>query len=259
EGTISINHNWFNACNISWVWNLLVKDYNETKEYIEDIRSIADDFESLCQRNLAANTGMNFDDYFVFITRMALANLTQLNDILHFWESNHTNRMESSDMEKVQQLLFNLVSIRNVAQNVESIDYFNGYSREHIFDLQETAILFSALGISKDFKIHELKESGGENYSLFPKVKVRNTNADLVDKIANVTPSVCEGLEKKKYCKRNEGQNSFSEDISSVMLEGRSTENYRVNIMNPKHLVQIINSIIVSVKERALIWGCDMV
>lgn len=39
-------------------WDLLLKDYSETKEYIEDIRDICDDFEGLCQRNLAANTGM---------------------------------------------------------------------------------------------------------------------------------------------------------------------------------------------------------
>ncbi|KAK1268517.1 F-box protein [Acorus gramineus] len=56
EDTISINHNWFNGYNLSWVWNLLVKDYNEAREYIDDIRDISDDFEGLCQRNLAANT-----------------------------------------------------------------------------------------------------------------------------------------------------------------------------------------------------------
>lgn len=38
-------------------WKLLLKDYKEAKEYIDDIRDICDDFEGLCQRNLAANTG----------------------------------------------------------------------------------------------------------------------------------------------------------------------------------------------------------
>jgi hypothetical protein len=36
---------------------LLYEDYKVAKEYIEDIRDICDDFEGLCQRNLAANTG----------------------------------------------------------------------------------------------------------------------------------------------------------------------------------------------------------
>lgn len=35
-----------------------MSDYNEAKNYIEDIRDICDDFEGLCQRNLAANTGV---------------------------------------------------------------------------------------------------------------------------------------------------------------------------------------------------------
>ncbi|GKE32114.1 hypothetical protein Tco_1451436, partial [Tanacetum coccineum] len=37
-------------------WDLLLKDYKEAAEYIEDIKDICDDFEGLCQRNLAANT-----------------------------------------------------------------------------------------------------------------------------------------------------------------------------------------------------------
>lgn len=43
-----------------WQWNLLLRDYNEAKEYIEDIKDICDDFEGLCQRNLAANTGETY-------------------------------------------------------------------------------------------------------------------------------------------------------------------------------------------------------
>ncbi|WJX78702.1 hypothetical protein P8452_61893 [Trifolium repens] len=78
EDTISINHNWFNAYNLSWVWNLILRDYNEAKEYIEDIKDICDDFEGLCQRNLAANTGMNFYDFFTFISYFSLANLVLL-------------------------------------------------------------------------------------------------------------------------------------------------------------------------------------
>ena len=42
-------------------WDLLVRDYKEAKEYIEDIKDICDDFEGLCQRNLAANTGINLN------------------------------------------------------------------------------------------------------------------------------------------------------------------------------------------------------
>lgn len=47
--------------------DLLSKDYKEAKEYIEDIRDICDDFEGLCQRNLAANTGKLFVRRYILI------------------------------------------------------------------------------------------------------------------------------------------------------------------------------------------------
>ncbi|OAY79583.1 JmjC domain-containing protein 4, partial [Ananas comosus] len=123
EDTISINHNWFNAYNLSWVWNLLVEDYNVAKEYIEDIRDICDDFESLCQRNLAANTGdemrrMNFYDFFIFITRFALANITQI-----FLLQNVKDAASNSSI-KADHFVCNLKSIHAVASRMTSVDAF---------------------------------------------------------------------------------------------------------------------------------------
>ncbi|OVA19880.1 JmjC domain [Macleaya cordata] len=123
EDTISINHNWFNAYNLSWVWKLLLKDYNEAKEYIEDIRDICDDFEGLCQRNLAVNTGMNFSDFFTFITRFSIANLIQLHSLVkdygkHIYDSSSATH----------HLISNLTSIKKVALNMKSMESFSGNS-----------------------------------------------------------------------------------------------------------------------------------
>ncbi|KAM0978562.1 hypothetical protein ACFX15_013978 [Malus domestica] len=87
EDAISINHNWFNAYNIRWVGDY----YYKAMEYIEDIKDICDDFEGLCQQNLAANTGkvQTFEeslnsvddsllDFLIFLARFSLANLIQL-------------------------------------------------------------------------------------------------------------------------------------------------------------------------------------
>ncbi|XVE57180.1 hypothetical protein DITRI_Ditri04bG0071200 [Diplodiscus trichospermus] len=117
EDTISINHNWFNAYNLSWVWDLLVRDYKEAREYIEDIKDICDDFEGLCQRNLAANTGMNFNDFFIFISRFSLANVVELY-YLH-GESN----LESSISHwsaVVQHFALNLAYLREIALKMKS-------------------------------------------------------------------------------------------------------------------------------------------
>ncbi|XP_010248583.1 PREDICTED: jmjC domain-containing protein 4 [Nelumbo nucifera] len=121
EDTISINHNWFNAYNLSWVWELLVKDYNEAKEYIEDIRDICDDFEGLCQRNLAANTGMNLLDFFICISRFSFANLIQLYHLVRNY-SNFTR----DPLPRIQYLIINLTCLCKVALKMESMESLSG-------------------------------------------------------------------------------------------------------------------------------------
>ncbi|XP_057804465.1 arginine-specific demethylase JMJ20 [Salvia miltiorrhiza] len=115
EDTISINHNWFNAYSISWVWGLLLREYHEAAGYIEDLKDICDDFEVLCQRNLAANAGMDFRDFFIFLFRFSLANflllyqITSSKGFLHWCSS-----------EAARFLLFNLKSIKCITLQMKS-------------------------------------------------------------------------------------------------------------------------------------------
>lgn len=117
EDTISINHNWFNAYNLSWVWDLLVRDCKEAKEYIADIKDICDDFERLCQRNLAANTGMNFNDFFIFLSRFSLANVVELY-YLHGESNSESSIWHWS--ATVQHFALNLAYIRKIALKMKS-------------------------------------------------------------------------------------------------------------------------------------------
>ncbi|XP_012440382.1 arginine-specific demethylase JMJ20 isoform X2 [Gossypium raimondii] len=117
EDTISINHNWFNGYNLSWVWDLLLRDYKEAKEYIEDIKDICDDFEGLCQRNLAANTGMNFNDFFIFISRFSLANVVELYYLRG--ELNSENSIWHCSAI-IEHFALNLSSIRKTALKMKS-------------------------------------------------------------------------------------------------------------------------------------------
>ncbi|KAK2993204.1 hypothetical protein RJ640_005172 [Escallonia rubra] len=115
EDTISINHNWFNAYNLSWVWDLLLRDYNEANEYIQDIKDICDDFEGVCQRNLSVNTGMNFYDFLVFVVRFSFSNIAQL---YHLATTNLHMSWRSSQMAR--QIIFNLESSRDIALKMKS-------------------------------------------------------------------------------------------------------------------------------------------
>ncbi|WRX16848.1 JmjC domain - like 4 [Theobroma cacao] len=146
EDTISINHNWFNAYNLSWVvgavtadcylffqWDLLLRDYKEAKEYIEDIKDICDNFEGLCQRNLAANTGMNFNDFFIFISHFSLANVVELYYI-HNESKSESSIRHWSDM--VQHFAQNLASMRKIALKMKSEGGVQG--NLGILDLRES-------------------------------------------------------------------------------------------------------------------------
>ncbi|KAE8662234.1 hypothetical protein F3Y22_tig00113716pilonHSYRG00046 [Hibiscus syriacus] len=127
EDKISINHNWFNGYNLSWVWDLLLRDYKEAKEYIEDIKDICDDFEVLCQRNLAANTGMNFNDFFIFISRFSLANVVELYYLRG--ESNSESSIWHCSAI-VKHVALNLASIRKIAFKMKSEGRIYSYAPE---------------------------------------------------------------------------------------------------------------------------------
>ncbi|KAH0704815.1 jmjC domain-containing protein 4 isoform X1 [Solanum tuberosum] len=149
EDTISINHNWFNGYNLSWVWDLLLKDYNEASEYIEDLKG-CDDFEELCQRNLAANTGMNFYDFFIFIVRFAFANVVLLHTFAQV--KNETSRKPS---KALQHICFNLESIRSTAVKMKPIN--TGDRQGVLLDLRKNL---------EDHSFIELCVAVGKTYEL---------------------------------------------------------------------------------------------
>ncbi|XP_021889029.1 jmjC domain-containing protein 4 isoform X2 [Carica papaya] len=126
EDTISINHNWFNAYNISWVWDLLWRDYEETNGYIEDMKDICEDFEALCQRNLAANTGMNFYDFFIFILQFSLANVVQLHNLYKNYEHpilfSHVGQNLALNLVSIQKILLKMKSIDGLPENKSNVD-----------------------------------------------------------------------------------------------------------------------------------------
>ena len=66
EDTLSINHNWFNACNINYSWELLQRERHEAEQAICDCRSMCaneDEFEELVQKNVTANASMNYENF----------------------------------------------------------------------------------------------------------------------------------------------------------------------------------------------------
>ncbi|CAN8264569.1 unnamed protein product [Cochlearia groenlandica] len=166
EDTISINHNWLNAYNLTWVWDLLWKDYKDTEESIEDIRDISDDFEALCQRNLAANTGMNLNDLFIFMSRFSLGSMVLLQSYSYKHET-----VKSCSSAISQNLLMNLSTIRKIMMKMISA---GGVTAKEVYlDLRETVEDLQFLRLCRDMgrtygMIH--KEEGNELLELLPKM-----------------------------------------------------------------------------------------
>jgi len=76
EDTISINHNWFNGCNIKKVVSQLIIEFRKVQKELEDcrIQSELSDWNLLCQDLLKKSYGMNLHDimdllYFIFKKR----------------------------------------------------------------------------------------------------------------------------------------------------------------------------------------------
>lgn len=70
EDTISINHNWINSCNILNVWNSLKTEFSAVIQEIEDCKDM-DDWAMHCQTMLKASFGMNYFQFYEFISFIA--------------------------------------------------------------------------------------------------------------------------------------------------------------------------------------------
>lgn len=69
EDTVSINHNWFNGCNIRLVAEKIMQRYDEISEEISDCKD-ADDFPESCQLMLKSLFGMDFQDFVELVSHI---------------------------------------------------------------------------------------------------------------------------------------------------------------------------------------------
>lgn len=68
--TISVNHNWFNGCNVAAIWRLLREMCVKVRDEIDDCRDM-DDFEGHCQLMLKAAHGINYAGFIALLANVA--------------------------------------------------------------------------------------------------------------------------------------------------------------------------------------------
>lgn len=70
EDTISINHNWINACNVRNMWSSLCKTLSAVKSEIADCKDM-DNWAEQCQLILNATYGIDFPQFYDFLRFIA--------------------------------------------------------------------------------------------------------------------------------------------------------------------------------------------
>lgn len=68
---ISINHNWFNATNICYIWSGLQNALQDVERELEDIRDVPE-FDEQCQIVLKANHGLDYQGFFDILKHIQL-------------------------------------------------------------------------------------------------------------------------------------------------------------------------------------------
>lgn len=76
EDTISVNHNWFNGCNIHWIWTAIYGKFNEVLHEIDDCKDM-DNFDEHCQLMLKSDFGLDFK-MFLEILQCIVANRVKI-------------------------------------------------------------------------------------------------------------------------------------------------------------------------------------
>lgn len=72
EDTISVNHNWFNGCNIHCIWTAIYGKFNEVLREIDDCKDM-ENFDEHCQLMLKSDFGLDFE-MFLEILQCIVAN-----------------------------------------------------------------------------------------------------------------------------------------------------------------------------------------
>ncbi|CAI5967243.1 unnamed protein product [Closterium sp. NIES-65] len=109
EDTISINHNWINATNLMHTWRLLKEDEQEARAAICDVEEMVKagqmterEFQQLVQRNLMANSGMNYTSFLSFCSFFAVrAMRTALQEA---WRSEKEDQVIDAPEARVKEL-----------------------------------------------------------------------------------------------------------------------------------------------------------
>ena len=106
--TLSINHNWFNATNLEFVWKQLKYELSRVQDEIKDCFEENDEeWKETCQKLLLANHGMNFT---TFLELLMCIYTRRSNNTATFDGWTYGPRHLKCDMEKIRQIASKMIN-----------------------------------------------------------------------------------------------------------------------------------------------------
>jgi len=111
EDTISINHNWFNGCNVGQIYQNLKEELGKVQEEISDCKG--ESWAEMCQDLLLASHGINYKHFLSLLQTILLRRLQMLED--PEFEVSFDGNMLGDNHAK-----FDIVNIQAVLQNMKT-------------------------------------------------------------------------------------------------------------------------------------------
>lgn len=124
DDSVSINHNWFNGCNIDFILNNIDNNLKAVETEISDCKDM-DGFVEHCQLMLKASFGMNFHDLIDILTHIAKKRINMIKNNIQFImfdEFTFGRNLIINDLKTVCRVLMNLKQNKVICELEEAIE-----------------------------------------------------------------------------------------------------------------------------------------
>lgn len=148
--TISVNHNWFNACNLQQIWQNLAFSMEQVVAEIEDCRQM-DNFEEHCHTMLRASFGINIYDFLNILEYIAEKRIKcfglQNNNNHHIIDNElgGENSIDDEIIERKKYLLFDTFTLNDfhMRHDLKNINAVVQQMLQHALISDKHAVLHS--------------------------------------------------------------------------------------------------------------------
>lgn len=119
--TVSVNHNWFNGCNIESIADSLTSHLEDVEKEISDCKDM-ENYHEHCQLMLKSSFGMNFHDFLQILTHVLEKRIEENSSIVLFDHFKLGKKHATRDIETLLQLFERLLVCDEILKFEDIVD-----------------------------------------------------------------------------------------------------------------------------------------